>query len=90
MDFCNESDAKTKVNLYISWKIKDIVRSRCYFGSSLNPWVWVLGGDEWLRKRKRKMREREKKRKEKFFFLSKREKYILLRRYIILIYCIRK
>ena len=62
MAFCNESDAKTKVKLYISWKIKDIVRSRCYFGSSLNPWVWVLGGDEWLRKRKRKMREREKKR----------------------------
>ena len=88
MAFCNESDAKTKVKLYISWKIKDIVRSRCYFGSSLNPWVWVLGGDEWLRKRRRKMREREKKRKEKkrkeiyiyiyIFFKQKRKIYFIM------------
>ena len=83
MAFCNESDAKTKVKLYISWKIKDIVRSRCYFGSSLNPWVWVLGGDEWLRKRKRKMRERENKRKEKkyiylYFFLEQKRKIIFI------------
>ena len=77
MAFCNESNDKTKVNLYISWKIKDIVRSRCYFRSSLNPWVWVLGGDEWLRKRKRKMREREKKRNIYIYiyiYFSKREK----------------
>ena len=31
MAFCNELDAKTKVNLYISWKIKDIVRIKMLF-----------------------------------------------------------